>query len=175
MSEECPRRLHSRMRDEGLRVWFDEEDIQGGRERHPQIDEAIRAHDKLLLVLSEASMKSTWVATEIRRTRLAEKREGKRKLFPIRLVDYKLIEGWELGVSSGEDMAEVVRQFYIPDFTNWRVHDALGGVREAAARSEGRGSAGVDEVVAAPLLPALPWGVGPTSLPLSDDDPGDPR
>ena len=35
----------------------------------------------------KASMKSMCIATEIRRTRLAEKREGRRKLFSIRLVD----------------------------------------------------------------------------------------
>jgi hypothetical protein len=119
------RRLHGRMRSEGLRVWFDEEDMQGGRELHPQIDEAIRLHDKLLVVLSEASIKSKWVATEIRRSRRAEEKEGRRKLFPIRLVDYEKIATWELPYSSGEDLAEVVRQFFIPDFSNWIDHDAF--------------------------------------------------
>jgi hypothetical protein len=76
------------MRDEGLRVWIDEEDLKGGRELHPQIDEAIRVYDKLLLVLSGASMASTWVKTELRRARRAEWRDGVRKLFPIRLVPY---------------------------------------------------------------------------------------
>jgi uncharacterized protein YjbI with pentapeptide repeats len=117
------RRLHSRLRDEGLRVWFDEEHMKGGKEIHPQIDEAIRAHDKLLLVLSEASMKSTWVATEIRRTRRAEERERRRKLFPIRLAGFERVESWELPDSKGEDLAEVVRQFFIPDFSNWKDHD----------------------------------------------------
>jgi hypothetical protein len=121
------RRLHSRMRQEGLSVWFDEEDMKGGRELHPQIDEAIRVHDKLLLVLSERSMASKWVRTEIRRARLAESRDpdGRRKLFPIRLVPYEAIAAWELPDSSGEDLAEVVRQFFIRDFTNWKDHDAF--------------------------------------------------
>jgi uncharacterized protein YjbI with pentapeptide repeats len=118
------RRLFSRMRDERIRVWFDEEDMKAGRQLHPQIDEAIRIHDKFLLILSEASMQSTWVGTEIRRTRLAEKREGKRKLFPIRLVDFKQIEAWELPDDSGEDLAVVVRRYFIPDFSNWK-HDDL--------------------------------------------------
>jgi hypothetical protein len=123
--KEFARRLHSRLRDEGLRVWFDEEHMKGGKEIHPQIDEAIRFHDKLLLVLSEASMKSTWVATEIRRTRRAEERERRRKLFPIRLVGFERVESWELPDSKGEDLAEVVRQFFIPDFTNWKDQDAF--------------------------------------------------
>src|SRR4051812_23766305 len=66
------RRLHSRMLQENLRVWFDDEDMKGGRELHPQIDEAIRLYDKFLLVLSEASMNSRWVKTEVRRAWLAE-------------------------------------------------------------------------------------------------------
>jgi hypothetical protein len=121
------RRLHSRMCDEGLRVWFDEEDIKGGRELHPQIDEAIRAHDKLLLVLSEASLGSTWVRTELRRAWLAERREGARgrKLFPIRLVGYDRIKAWSVPDSTGEDLAEEVRKFFIPDFTRWKNRKAF--------------------------------------------------
>ena len=114
-----------RMKDRGLRTWLDEENMKAGREMHPQIDEAIRLHDKLLLVLSEASMRSTWVATEIRRTRLAEKREGRRKLFPIRVVEFEKVAAWELPDSSGEDLAEEVRTFYIPDFSNWKDHDSF--------------------------------------------------
>jgi TIR domain/Pentapeptide repeats (8 copies) len=117
------RHLFLRMRNEGLGVWFDEEDMKAGRELHPQIDEAIRLNDKFLLVLSEASMGSKWVKTEIRRARISEQREGRRKLFPIRLVDYGRIESWELPESSGEDLAEEVRKFYIPDFSEWKNHD----------------------------------------------------
>ena len=123
--KEFARRLFSRMRDERIRAWFDEEDMKAGRELHPQIDEAIRVHDKFLLILSEASMHSTWVATEIRRTRLAEKREGQKKLFPIRLVAFGQIEAWELPDSSGEDLAEVVRRYFIPDFSNWKDHESF--------------------------------------------------
>jgi hypothetical protein len=124
--KEFARRLCSRMRDEGIRAWFDEEDMKAGREVHPQIDAAIRTHDKFLLILSEASMHSAWVAREIRRTRLAERREGQRKLFPIRLVDFSQIKAWELlDNSSGEDLAEVVRKFFIPDFSNWKDHESF--------------------------------------------------
>jgi hypothetical protein len=121
--KEFARRLHSRMRDAGLRVWFDEEDMKAGRELHPQIDEAIRVYDKLLLVLSTASMDSKWVTTELRRARGEEGRDGVRKLFPIRLVDFELIKAWKVPESSGEDLAEEVRKFFILDFTDWKNHD----------------------------------------------------
>ena len=118
-------RLYSRLRDNGLRVWFAPEDIQAGKELHEQIDAAIRLYDKLLLVLSPESMESKWVKTEIRRARKGEIEEKRRKLFPIRLVDHRLIEDWSLTESTGEDLAEEVRQFFIPDFSDWKNHDAF--------------------------------------------------
>jgi hypothetical protein len=119
-------RLHSRMRDKGLRVWFAPEDIQGGRKIHEQIDEAIRVHDKLLLVLSAESMNSEWVRTEIRNVLRAEAREGRRKLFPIRLVGFEAIREWEcFDAESRKDLAAEIRQYNIPDFSNWKDHNAF--------------------------------------------------
>ena len=48
--EESAKRLHSRLQDEHLRVWFAPEDIRGGKKIHEQIEEAIRYHDKLIVV-----------------------------------------------------------------------------------------------------------------------------
>jgi hypothetical protein len=42
VDEDFCRRLHGRMQDAGLRVWFAPHDIQGGRKLHEQIDDAIR-------------------------------------------------------------------------------------------------------------------------------------
>ena len=118
--------LHSKMRDKGLRVWFSPKDIQGGKKLHEQIDEAIRVYDKLLLVLSPESMNSEWVKAEIRKARKAEIKEGKRKLFPIRLVDFNTILKWECSdADSGKDLGVEIREFFIPDFSNWKDHDAF--------------------------------------------------
>ena len=122
--EEFAKRLHARMRQEGLRVWFAPEDMKGGRKLFDQIDRAIQVHDRLLLLLSESSMRSRWVEQEIRRARKAELREGRKKLFPIRLVSYEELQAWEcLDSTSGEDLAEEVRSYFIPDFSNWKNHD----------------------------------------------------
>ena len=59
--------LRSKMREHGLRVWFAREDVKGGQKLHEQIDEAIQITDRLLLVLSEQSINSSWVQHEIRR------------------------------------------------------------------------------------------------------------
>jgi hypothetical protein len=124
--EEFARRLYSRMRDEGLRVWYAPEEMKGGRKLHEQIFSAIQLHDKLLLVLSKNSLQSDWVMTEIRRARKAEREENRRKLFPIRLVDFEAIQQWEcFDADSGKDLTVELREYFIPDFSNWKDHDAF--------------------------------------------------
>ena len=46
-------------------------------------------------VLSEASLQSEWVMTELRKARQAERQCGQRKLFPVRLVDMETLRDWE--------------------------------------------------------------------------------
>jgi len=124
--EEFAKRLHAAMRAENLRVWFAPEDMKAGRKLHEEIFRAIQLHDKLLLVLSEHSMKSEWVMTEIRRAKKVERAEDRRKLFPIRLVDFETIQNWEcFDADSGKDLAAEVREYYIPDFSNWKDHDSF--------------------------------------------------
>jgi uncharacterized protein YjbI with pentapeptide repeats len=124
--EEFSRRLYSQMRSENLRVWYAPEDMKGGKKLHEEIFQAIQIHDKLLLVLSASSMKSEWVTTEIRRARRVESEENRRKLFPIRLVDFEAIQKWEcFDADAKKDLAIEVREYYIPDFTNWKDHDAF--------------------------------------------------
>jgi hypothetical protein len=118
--------LYGRMLQEKLRVWYAPNDMQGGQPHDEQIDQAIRIYDKLLLVLSESSMSSNWVRREIRKAREQEEREGRRKLFPIRLVDVAAIKAWEcVDPRTGQDYAEEVLRFHIPDFSNWKDHDAF--------------------------------------------------
>jgi len=125
--KEFARRLHSRMQQEGLRVWFDEVDMQSGKKIHEQIVDAIRLYDRLLLVLSRKSISSEWVKTELRRAFRLEREEGKRKLFPIALVPFSALKKWECFDSDlGMDLAVKVREYFIPpDFSNWKDHDAF--------------------------------------------------
>lgn len=117
-------RLHSRMQEAHLRVWFAPEDVKGGQKLLEQIDRAIQTYDRLLLVLSKDSLESEWVMTEIRKARRIEKREHRRKLFPIRLVDMESIQAWDcFDVDTGTDLAIEVRKYYIPDFSAWKDHD----------------------------------------------------
>ena len=45
-------------------------------------------------------------------------------LFPIALVPYDEIRAWEcLDSDTGEDLAEKVREYHIPDFSKWKHED----------------------------------------------------
>jgi uncharacterized protein YjbI with pentapeptide repeats len=119
-------RLHADLQNHGVRCWFAPHNIQGGRKLHEQIDEAIRIHDKLLLILSPTSMTSEWVKTEIGKARKREIREKRRMLFPLRLVDFDNLRDWEcFDADTGNDSAREIREYFIPDFSQWKTdHDA---------------------------------------------------
>ncbi len=119
-------RLHGRLEQEKLRVWFAPEDMRGGRKSGAQIDEAIRLYDRLLLVLSPHSIGSEWVRREIKRARQKERQSKKEVLFPIRLMPFAKLREWEcLDADTGEDLAEKVREYHIPDLSEWKDHDAF--------------------------------------------------
>jgi hypothetical protein len=47
-------RLYADLQTKGIRCWLDREDLKIGDPIRPRIDEAIRVHDKLMLVLSKS-------------------------------------------------------------------------------------------------------------------------
>jgi hypothetical protein len=75
---------------------------------------------------SEASLQSGWVMTELRKAFKAERREGRRKLFPVRLVDMETIRSWEcFDAGSGKDIDTELREYFIPDFSDWTNREAF--------------------------------------------------
>ncbi|MFZ0318607.1 MAG: toll/interleukin-1 receptor domain-containing protein [Candidatus Sulfotelmatobacter sp.] len=118
-------RLYADLQNKGVRCWFAPHDVQSGRKLHEQIDEAIRLHDKLLLILSPHSMESEWVKTEIAKARKREVRDKRRVLFPIRLAPFETLRDWEcFDADTGKDSAREIREYFIPDFSNWKDHDS---------------------------------------------------
>ena len=101
--QEFAERLHADLQNKGVRCWFAPEDIQGGRKLYEQIDQAIRLHERLLLILSTDSMQSGWVKTEIAKARQREVREKRQVLFPMRLVSFEAVRE--------------IREYFIPDFS----------------------------------------------------------
>lgn len=117
--------LYADLQNKGVRCWFAPHDIQAGKKIHEQIDEAIRGHERLLLILSPNSMNSEWVKTEIRKARKRERTEKKRVLFPVRLASFEALRDWELfDADEGKDLAVEIREYFIPDFSDWKNHDS---------------------------------------------------
>jgi hypothetical protein len=71
-------------------------------------------------------MNSEWVKTEIANARQREVIQNRRILFPIRLVDFEAIRTWTcFDADTGKDSAREIREYYIPDFSNWKDHDSF--------------------------------------------------
>jgi len=110
-------RLYADLQNKGVRCWFAPHDLHGGRKLHEQIDEAIRVYDRLLLILSEASMNSEWVKTEIANARKRELREHRRMLFPVRLADFATLRDWQcFDADSGKGFRPRDSRIFYPGF-----------------------------------------------------------
>jgi uncharacterized protein YjbI with pentapeptide repeats len=114
--QEFSDRLYADLQNKGVRCWFAPEDLPIGAKIRVGIDEAIRIHDKLLLVLSETSVNSQWVEQEVE-TALEKERDLQRTvLFPIRIDDAVMDsgDGWTRLIKNSRN---------IGDFTKWKDHD----------------------------------------------------
>ena len=65
-------------------MWVDRHDLKAGPLQE-QVDRAIRMIDSVILVLSEASVKSDWVEHELEMTRKKEKEQDRTVLCPVAL------------------------------------------------------------------------------------------
>ena len=80
-------------------------------------------------------MESEWVLTEVRRARYTEAREHRRKLFPISIVGFERVKAWtRFDPVTGKDLAREVREYFIPDFSNWKDHDSFEAAFERLLR-----------------------------------------
>ena len=86
--DDFARRLHADLQQNGVRCWFAPEDLKIGDKFRTRIDESIRLYDKLIVILTENSIRSAWVEEEVEAALEKEhKQGGKLVLFPIRLDD----------------------------------------------------------------------------------------
>lgn len=110
-------RLYADLQNKGVRCWLASEDLKIGEKIRFGIDEAIRMHDKLLLVLSKHSVASDWVEQEVETALARERTEKHTVLFPIRLdaAVMKVESGWPALVRNTRN---------IGDFRQWKNHDS---------------------------------------------------
>ena len=126
--EEFASRLYNDFQGAGIRCWKWDKDARTGKSIWGEIDLAIRQFNKLVLVVSESSLKSPYVADEIERAIQKERELTGRKnkgeydgetdvLFPVRIDDY-IFEKWE-----HERKADVVKKV-IADACGWEKDNA---------------------------------------------------
>ena len=115
--QEFAERLHADLRGKNVRCWFAPEDLKIGDKLRPAFDEAIRVHDKLMVLLSENSVGSPWVEKEVETAFEKERRQSRTVLFPIRLDDavMETDQAWA---------ADIRRGRHIGDFRDWKNHDS---------------------------------------------------
>jgi hypothetical protein len=121
------KRLYSDLQSKGVRCWFAPEDMKIGDRMRVRIDESIRVHEKLLLILSTNSVESDWVEKEVETAMEKERESKKTMLFPVRLDDSvnAFKSGWA---------ADIRRTRHIGDFSKWKNHDEYWKVFERLLR-----------------------------------------
>jgi hypothetical protein len=114
--EALAKRLHADLQAAGVRCWYAPHDLPIGARIRVGIDEAIRLHDKLLLLLSKHSVASDWVEKEVETAMEQERRQKRTVLFPIRLdtAVMRVESGWPADVRRGRN---------IGDFCKWKQHN----------------------------------------------------
>ncbi len=75
-NQDFAERLYADLQSRGVRCWYAPEDMKTGDKIRHRIDTSIRLYDKLLLILSEASVESQWVEHEVE-TAIGKELEGR--------------------------------------------------------------------------------------------------
>lgn len=133
-------RLHADLQASGVRCWYAPKKLKPGDPLVETIHEAIRLHEKLLLVLSASAIDSEWVRGEVNVARAKERQDGPPVLFPV-MIDGSALEtdaAWVCWLRANR---------YIDDFRGWEddgtykagldrlLRDLKGGDERAARAS----------------------------------------
>lgn len=119
-NQDFAERLHTDLQSKNVRCWFAPHDMRTGDKIRERIDDTIRLYDKLLLILSENALTSSWVEDEVE---IAFEKERQLKLqgrpqtvlFPVRLDNtiFSTTTAW----------AKEVCKRHITNFTAWKQYD----------------------------------------------------
>jgi TIR domain/Pentapeptide repeats (8 copies) len=106
-------RLHADLQNKGVRCWFAPHDLPIGAKTWDAIDEAIRLREKLLVILSKASLGSDWVEDEVTKAFAEERSRKETVLLPIRIDNTVMTtrEAWAVKLRD---------QRNIGDFRQWK-------------------------------------------------------
>lgn len=115
--------LYYALTEAGVRVWLDQTELLAGDGLSAQLRQAIEEHDRTIPILSLHSLESEWVEMEIR-TALYYRRQG---LTPVRLCPLEPIQAF---VGDRGIKPDIVKEYRILDFTDWRDRDSFAQGRD---------------------------------------------
>lgn len=107
------RKLVDDLSGAGISCWLDTQDMQTGGSLEGQIYRGLSSQDKLLLVLSESSIQSQWVETELRKAISLERERASEIVFPLRL-DRSVFH------TNSPLLGDLARSRHIADFEGWQ-------------------------------------------------------
>ncbi len=110
--KEFARRLYDDLSEVGISCWLDAKDLQIGGKIADQVERAIQSQDKVLLVLSRASIRSAWVRHEFRHALKLEAERHRTVLFPLSLDN-------SIFSNSAPTTLVPLRDRVICDFSEW--------------------------------------------------------
>ena len=110
-------KLNVDLQKEGIRCWFAPEEMKMGDESRQRVNQQIRIHEKLLIVLSKFSIESAWIQQEVEAALEEEKNRDRSVLFPIQIDDSSL-DGEK------EWLVNLQKTHQIYDFSAWNNWEA---------------------------------------------------
>jgi uncharacterized protein YjbI with pentapeptide repeats len=105
-------RLFADLRAKGVRTWYRPDEGDAEPERGFEIDRSIKVFDRLVLVCSEASLKSERILMDLEQALDREEDRGSTIVFAVRIDDY-VLDGWQ------HERKAALLDRPIPDFADW--------------------------------------------------------
>lgn len=110
-------KLNADLQKAGVRSWFAPEEMKMGDKSRQRVNQQIRIHEKLLIVLSEFSIESTWIQQEVEAALEEERNRNRSVIFPIR-IDENSLDGEK------EWLVNLQKTHKIYDFRAWNNWEA---------------------------------------------------
>lgn len=106
-------KLHADLQQRGVRCWYAPKDLPIGAKTRQRVDDAIRANDRLIVVLSSESINSAWVEKEVETAFEEERLRNSDVLLPVRIDDAvkKSVAAWARDIQNMRN---------IGDFSQWQ-------------------------------------------------------
>jgi hypothetical protein len=120
---EFAERLSVDLEANGFRCWFSPHNSESDEWMRDQTDHAIQMQDKVLLILSRNSMNSQWAKEEIEKAYDRGVNENRRVLYPVAICPLEELSKWdEIDPAACNEAGREIREYFIPNFSNWPDH-----------------------------------------------------